>query len=303
MTEAYHIPVMPQEAIRGLNLFPGATVVDATYGGGGHSRLILRELGEGRLFAFDQDEEAAGNVKHDDRLLFIRHNFRYLKNFLRFFNVEKVDAILADLGVSAHDFDVPDRGFSYRFDNKLDMRMNRQASPDAGQVINTYSEEQLLSLFQIYGEIKNVRRLVREIIRERTVRPLETTGQLREIASRCAPPAIQNKYLAKVFQALRIEVNDEMEALKDFLQASLEMLKPGGRLVVISYHSLEDRICKNFTKTGNFEGRVEKDFYGNVLSPFQLINRKVITPTPEETEENVRARSAKLRIAEKTDRT
>jgi 16S rRNA (cytosine1402-N4)-methyltransferase len=299
MTNPYHISVMPSESIQGLNLFSGAEVVDATFGGGGHSRLILNKLGDGRLFAFDQDEDAAGNVIHDDRLFFIRHNFRYLKNFLRFYDVQKVNAVFADLGVSSHDFDVAERGFSFRFDDNLDMRMNRNSAIDAASVLNSYNEEQLVFIFKMYGEIKNARRLVSEIINFRNHQPFQTTGQLKEIASKCAPRAIENKYLAQVFQALRIEVNDEMEALKEFLEAALEVLKPGGRLAVITYHSLEDRLCKNFMKAGNFEGKVEKDFYGNVQSPFKLINRKVIIPQAEEIEKNVRARSAKLRIAEK----
>lgn len=299
MTNPYHIPVMPSESIEGLNLFPGAQVVDATFGGGGHSRLILNQLGNGRLFAFDQDEDAAGNVIHDDRLFFIRHNFRYLKNFLRFYDVKNVNSVFADLGVSSHDFDVAERGFSFRFDEKLDMRMNRSSSNDAAGILNNYTEEQLVFIFKMYGEIKNARRLVSEIISFRNHQPFQTTGQLKEIASKCAPRAIENKYLAQVFQALRIEVNDEMEALKEFLEAALDVLKPGGRLAIITYHSLEDRLCKNFMKTGNFEGKVEKDFYGNVQSPFRLVNRKVIIPQTEEIEKNVRARSAKLRIAEK----
>lgn len=299
MTNPFHIPVMPRESIEGLNLFPGALVVDATFGGGGHSRLILDQLGDGRLFAFDQDDDAAGNVIHDDRLFFIRHNFRYLKNFLRYYDVQAVNAVFADLGVSSHDFDVAHRGFSYRFDDRLDMRMNRRATVDAAQVLNQYNEEQLLFIFKWYGEIKNARRLVSEIIYFRNYQPLQTTGQLKEIAAKCAPRNSENKYLAQVFQALRIEVNDEMEALKEFLEGTLEVLKPGGRLAVITYHSLEDRLCKNFMKTGNFEGKLEKDFYGNVKSPFRLINRKVIVPQPDEIEKNVRARSAKLRIAEK----
>lgn len=299
MTNPYHIPVMPVESIQGLNLFPGAQVVDATFGGGGHSRLILNELGSGRLFAFDQDEDAAGNVIHDDRLFFIRHNFRYLKNFLRFYGVEQVDAVFADLGVSSHDFDVAERGFSFRFDEKLDMRMNRDASVDAGYVLNNYSEEQLIFLFKMYGELKNARRLVSEVLQARSRQPITTTGQLKEIASKCTARSQENKYLAQVFQALRIEVNDEMDALKEFLEAALEVLKPGGRLAVITYHSLEDRLCKNFMKAGNFEGKVEKDFYGNVESPFRLVNKKVIIPQPQEIEKNLRARSAKLRVAEK----
>lgn len=299
MTIPYHIPVMTEESIQGLNLFPGAQVVDATYGGGGHSRLILEKIGSGKLFAFDQDENAAGNIVKDDRLFFIRHNFRYLKNFLRYFDAGQVDAVFADLGVSSHDFDVAERGFSFRFDEKLDMRMNRNSKIDAAQVINQYTEEQLLSVFRLYGEIRNARQLVSEIIRARAEQPFKSTGQLKEIASKCAFPRYETKYLAQVFQALRIEVNDEMEALREFLTAALDVLKPGGRLAVITYHSLEDRICKNFMKSGNFEGKIEKDFYGNVKSPFQLINRKVIVPGQKEIEKNVRARSAKLRIAEK----
>lgn len=299
MANPYHIPVMPNESIQGLNLYPGAQVVDATFGGGGHSQLILNQLDKGRLFAFDQDEDAAANIIHDDRLFFVRHNFRYLKNFLRYFDVQKVSAVFADLGVSSHDFDVAERGFSFRFDDKLDMRMNRKAGLDAADVLNHYNEEQLVFIFKMYGELKNARRLVSEIVSFRNSQLIQTTGQLKEIASKCAPRAIENKYLAQVFQALRIEVNDEMEALKEFLQAALEVLTPGGRLAVITYHSLEDRLCKNFMKTGNFEGKVEKDFYGNQESPFRLVNRKVIIPQPEEIEENVRARSAKLRIAEK----
>ncbi len=299
MTIPYHIPVMTEESIQGLNLFPGAQVVDATYGGGGHSRLILEKIGSGKLFAFDQDENAAGNIVKDDRLFFIRHNFRYLKNFLRYFDAGQVDAVFADLGVSSHDFDVAERGFSFRFDEKLDMRMNRNSKIDAAQVINQYTEEQLLSVFRLYGEIRNARQLVSEIIRARAEQPFKSTGQLKEIASKCAFPRYETKYLAQVFQALRIEVNDEIEALREFLTAALDVLKPGGRLAVITYHSLEDRMCKNFMNSGNFEGKIEKDFYGNVKSPFQLINRKVIVPGQKEIEKNVRARSAKLRIAEK----
>jgi 16S rRNA (cytosine1402-N4)-methyltransferase len=299
MTNPYHIPVMPKESIQGLNLFPGARVVDATYGGGGHSRLILNEIGDGVLFAFDQDEDAAGNVINDDRLFFIRHNFRYMKNFLHFYDVTQVNAIFADLGVSSHDFDVADRGFSFRFNGTLDMRMNRNAETDAARVLNNYDEEQLKNIFRTYGEIKNAGRLVAEIISERKNEPLNSTIQFKKVASRCAPGGAENKYLAQVFQALRIEVNDEMEALKDFLKDALDLLKPGGRLVIITYHSLEGRICKNFLKSGNFEGKVEKDFFGNMKSPFRLINRKVIIPQTEELRKNARSRSAKLRIAEK----
>ena len=299
MKDVYHIPVMPDQSVEGLGLFPGAKVVDATYGGGGHARLILEKIGKGKLFAFDQDSDSVANLPDDDRLVFIRHNFRYLKNFLRFYDTEEVDAILADLGVSSHDFDVPERGFSFRFDERLDMRMNLNSSVDAVHILNNYTEEELNLIFREYGEISNSGRLVSEIIKYRSVKPVITSGQLKETALKCVPPSASNKYLAKVFQALRIEVNDEMGALKELLMSSLGLLRPGGRLVVITYHSLEDRLCKNFLKSGNFEGRIEADFFGNRLSPFRLINKKVIVPDQKETYLNKRARSAKLRIAEK----
>jgi len=299
MTEAYHIPVLAKESIQALNIQSDQDIIDATYGGGGHSRLILDHLTGGRLFAFDQDEDAAGNAIEDDRLFFIRHNFRYAKNFLRFYGLEQVDSVFADLGVSSHDFDVPERGFSFRFDGKLDMRMNQDARIDAAKVVNEYSEDKLKMIFRMYGEIKNAGRLVSEIVKFRATQPIKTTSQLKEIASGCSPKAIENKYLAQVFQALRIEVNEEMDVLKEFLEAALDLLKPGGRLVIITYHSLEDRLCKNFMRAGNFEGKVDKDFYGNVTSPFKLINRKVIVPGKEELVANTRSRSAKLRIAEK----
>lgn len=299
MTDSYHIPVLATESVEALNLGPGSDVVDATFGGGGHSRLILDQLQDGRLFAFDQDEDAAGNAFEDDRLFFIRHNFRYVNNFLRHFGVQKVDAMFADLGVSSHDFDVAERGFSFRFEGALDMRMNRDAEMDAAQIVNEFPEEKLQQIFSLYGEIKNARRLASEIVKARSADRIQTTTQLKDIAAACAPKASENKYLAQVFQALRIEVNEEMEALREFLDASLDLLKPGGRLVIITYHSLEDRLCKNFMKTGNFEGKVEKDFYGNVLSPFRLVNRKVIVPGEEELKTNPRSRSAKLRIVEK----
>jgi 16S rRNA (cytosine1402-N4)-methyltransferase len=299
MTLAYHIPVLAEESISGLNLFPAADVVDATYGGGGHSKLIIEQLTNGRLFAFDQDEDAAENVLHDKRLFFVRHNFRYIKNFLNYYGVEKVDAIFADLGVSSHDFDVPDRGFSFRFEGNLDMRMNQNARNDAAKIVNEYSEEQLELIFRMYGEIKNSRHLASVICKRRNESRIKTTTQLKEIVAECTPRSIENKYLAQVFQALRIEVNEEMDALQEFLEASLQLLKPGGRLVIITYHSLEDRLCKNFMKTGNFEGKVDKDFYGNVTSPFRIVNKKVITPGDDELKVNGRSRSAKLRIAEK----
>ena len=299
MTLAYHIPVLAEESIKGMNLFHEADVVDATYGGGGHSKLIIEQLAKGRLFAFDQDEDAAENALDDKRLYFVRHNFRYIKNFLYYYGVEKVDAIFADLGVSSHDFDVPNRGFSFRFEGNLDMRMNQNARIDAAKIVNEYSEEQLETIFRMFGEIKNSRHLASVICKKRNESRIKTTTQLKEIVAECTPRAIENKYLAQVFQALRIEVNDEMDALQEFLEASLQLLKTGGRLVVITYHSLEDRLCKNFMKTGNFEGKVDKDFYGNVTSPFKIVNRKVITPGDEELKANGRSRSAKLRIAEK----
>lgn len=299
MIQAYHIPVLAKESIVGLNLQPYDDVVDATYGGGGHSKLILDHLGTGRLFAFDQDEDAAENSIKDDRLFFIRHNFRYAKNFLKYYGVNQVDSVFADLGVSSHDFDVPERGFSFRFEGNLDMRMNQDATIDATKIVNEYSEDQLRMLFRMYGEIKNAGRLASEIIKYRNNNKIKTTSQLKEIASACSPKATENKYLAQVFQALRIEVNEEMEVLREFLEASFDLLKPGGRLVIITYHSLEDRICKNFMRSGNFDGKIEKDFYGNITSPFKLINRKVIVPGEEELKANTRSRSAKLRIAEK----
>jgi 16S rRNA (cytosine1402-N4)-methyltransferase len=299
MLEVYHIPVLADESVRGMNLFPGADVVDATYGGGGHSKLIIDQLTSGRLFAFDQDEDAAANALNDKRLYFIRHNFRYIKNFLNYYGVEQVDAIFADLGVSSHDFDVAERGFSFRFEGLLDMRMNQSAKTDAAKIINEYSEEQLELVFRMFGEIKNSRNLASVICRKRNEAHIKTTTQLKEVVAECTPRSIENKYLAQVFQALRIEVNDEMDALQEFLMASLQLLKPGGRLVVITYHSLEDRICKNFMKTGNFEGKVEKDFYGNISSPFKIVNKKVIIPDAKEIKANNRSRSAKLRIAEK----
>lgn len=299
MSEVYHIPVLANESIKGMNLFPEADVVDATYGGGGHSKLIIDQLANGRLFAFDQDEDAAVNALNDNRLYFIRHNFRYIKNFLSYNGVNQVDAIFADLGVSSHDFDVPDRGFSFRFEGNLDMRMNQNARADAAKIVNEYSEEQLERIFRMFGEIRNSKHLASVICKKRNERPIRTTIQLKEVVAECTPRAIEHKFLAQVFQALRIEVNEEMDALQEFLMASLQLLKPGGRLVVITYHSLEDRLCKNFMKTGNFEGKVDKDFYGNISSPFKLINRKVITPRDEELKANNRSRSAKLRIAEK----
>ena len=295
----YHIPVMLQECMEGLSIKPDGDYVDATFGGGGHSSEILRLLNNGRLFAFDQDLDTAENAFDDERFFFIMHNFRFLRNFLKYYNIESVDGILADLGVSSHDFDVASRGFSFRFDDKLDMRMNQKATITAANVVNTYPENGLKEIFQNYGEVKNSITLAKQLVESRAVRMIKTTGQLKEAIAPCIPKGKENKYLAQVYQALRIEVNQEMEALKEFLIASLEVLKPGGRLVIMTYHSLEDRMVKNFLKAGNLEGKVEKDFYGKTSSPFRLVNRKVIVPTAAELKKNPRSRSAKLRIAEK----
>ena len=295
----YHIPVLLEESIDGLNLLSGGIYADVTYGGGGHSRRILEKLEGGKLIAFDQDEDALQNLIGDDRLIFVNHNFRYLKNFLRYYGYEKVDGILADLGVSSHDFDQPDRGFSFRFDGKLDMRMNQSAEKDAVMVINEYEVSRLGEVFRNYGEIQNWRNLSQTIERERGIRKIVTVTQFLSAISNCVPARIEKKYLAQVFQALRIEVNGEMDALEAFLESTLELLNPGGRLVVISYHSLEDRMVKNFMRSGRIDGKTEQDFYGHYHLPFEVITRKVIVPDEKETERNPRARSAKLRIAQK----
>lgn len=299
MEQAYHIPVLLNESIEGLNIQPDGEYVDVTFGGGGHSREILKNIETGRLFGFDQDEDAAANAFDDSRFVFVRHNFRYIRNFLRYHDVEQVDGILADLGVSSHDFDVAERGFSFRFSGALDMRMNRDAKLTAADIVNTYDEARLVQVFREYGEVNNAYRLAKQILAARQQKPVRTIDQFKEIIAPCVPKRTETKYLAKVFQALRIETNGELDVLKDFLEQSAELLKPGGRLVVITYHSLEDRLVKNFIKAGNFEGKQEKDFYGNVSSVLQAVNRKVIVPTEEEIERNPRARSAKLRIAEK----
>jgi len=297
--QVYHIPVLLDESIEGLNIQKDGDYVDVTFGGGGHSRVILNYLSAGRLFGFDQDEDAAANAFDDPRFYFIRHNFRYIRHFLRYYGVEQVDGILADLGVSSHDFDVAERGFSFRFAGDLDMRMNREAVKTAADIINEYDEEKLVRVFREYGEVENARRLVRQILVARQQHPVKTIDQFKEVISSCVPRKNETKYLAKVFQALRIETNGELDVLKDFLEQSVGLLKPGGRLVVITYHSLEDRLVKNFIRAGNFEGKQEKDFFGNVTSSLVAVNRKVIIPGDEEIERNPRARSAKLRIAEK----
>ena len=299
MEREYHIPVLLNESVNGLEIKADGDYVDVTFGGGGHSREIFSRLKSGRLFAFDQDEDAAANVIHDDRFFFIRHNFKYIRNFLKYYGVEQVDGILADLGVSSHDFDVAERGFSFRFDGDLDMRMNRDSSQTAADLVNTYSEDQLRTVFREFGEIDNAGRLAKQLVSARNISPVKTIEQFREAISPCVPRLQESKYLAKVFQALRIETNKEMDVLHEFLEQSIELLKPGGRLVVITYHSLEDRMVKNFIRSGDLSGKQEKDFYGNVESPLMAINRKVIVPTDEEIEQNPRARSGKLRIAEK----
>ena len=299
MEREYHVPVLLNESVNGLEIKENGDYVDATFGGGGHSREIFSHLKSGRLFAFDQDEDAAANVIHDDRFFFIRHNFKYIRNFLKHFGVDQVDGILADLGVSSHDFDVAERGFSFRFDGDLDMRMNRDSSQTAADIVNSYTEDEIRRMFRDYGEIDNAGRLARQLIQSRNEKPVKSIEQFKEAISPCVPRFQESKYLAKVFQALRIETNKEMDVLLEFLEQSINLLKPGGRLVIITYHSLEDRMVKNFIKSGDFSGKQEKDFFGNVESPLTAINRKVMVPSEDEIERNPRARSAKLRIAEK----
>lgn len=298
---SYHVPVMLNESLESLQIYPDGVYVDVTFGGGGHSRGILSLLGEpGRLFGFDQDADAERNVPEDNRFTFVRSNFRYLYNFMRYHGVAgKVDGLLADLGVSSHHFDDKDRGFSFRFDGALDMRMNTRSGKTAADIVNTYTAEKLADVFYLYGELKIARKLASLLVRERENRPIRTTEEFLEIIKPFTAKDKEKKFLAQVFQALRIEVNDEMSALKEMLEQTLQVLKPGGRLVVITYHSLEDRLVKNFLKTGNFEGKSEQDFFGNRLTPFRLINNKVIVPAAREVEANPRSRSAKLRVAGK----
>ncbi|QZT36286.1 16S rRNA (cytosine(1402)-N(4))-methyltransferase RsmH [Halosquirtibacter xylanolyticus] len=297
----YHVPVLLDECIEGLDLKEGGIYVDVTFGGGGHSREILKKLVGGKLVGFDQDIDAKANVPDDDRFIFVNHNFKYIQNFLAYYGIDKVDGILADLGVSSHEFDVAERGFSFRFDGNLDMRMNQSGQTSAAEIVNSYSEQELSRLFWRYGEVKNSRKLARIIVEERENNPIETIQQFKEMIASCTPKHIEHKYLAKVFQALRIEVNQEMEVLEALMNASQNVLKPGGRLVVITYHSLEDRIVKNMIKEGKTEGKAEKDFFGKTFNPFKAINRKVILPTEEEQKINPRSRSAKLRIAERVE--
>lgn len=296
----YHVPVLLQACVDGLVADPAGVYVDATFGGGGHSREIVSRLSpEGHLYGFDQDADAAANAIADGRFTFVRSNFRYLKNWMRYYGVERLDGVLADLGVSSHHFDDAERGFSFRFDGKLDMRMNRLARLTAADVLNDYSEERLADIFYLYGELKSARRLAALVAAARAVRRIGTTEELAEVVKPAIGRDREKKDLAKLFQALRIEVNQEMDALREMLAVATELLRPGGRLVVLSYHSLEDRMVKNLIKTGNVEGKREADFYGNVDCPLRAVNNKVIVPGEEEQSENPRSRSAKLRIAEK----
>ncbi|MDG1850350.1 MAG: 16S rRNA (cytosine(1402)-N(4))-methyltransferase RsmH [Flavobacteriales bacterium] len=295
----YHDPVLLDECLEGLNLQAKGIYVDVTFGGGGHSRAIVSKLDEGHLYAFDQDEDALENEMDDDRFTLINANFRDLKNSLRMYGVKEIDGLLADLGVSSHQFDVPDRGFSIRFDANLDMRMDQNSDLNAAKILNAYEQDELREILKHYGELKRPGTIARVIYEAKEERPIETVQQLKDLLKSYAPKMQENKFFAQVFQALRIEVNDELNALKEMLNQAQELLKPGGRLVVISYHSLEDRLVKNLIQKGNFEGELEQDFYGNKLLSFKKISRKPILPTEQEIQRNNRARSAKLRVAEK----
>jgi 16S rRNA (cytosine1402-N4)-methyltransferase len=295
----YHNPVLLQASVDGLNIKPDGIYVDVTFGGGGHSKEILNRLGpKGKLFAFDQDEDALANTLPDERFALINENFRFIKRFLRFYGVKTVDGILADLGVSSHQFDVPERGFSTRFDAELDMRMSKKNDLNAYRVVNEYDDANLRRVFLDYGELKNAPALARSIIEAREYQPINTTDDLKDVLAKYLPERVRNKILAQIYQAIRIEVNQEMDVLKEFLEQSVEILNPGGRLSVISYHSLEDRLVKRFMKNGMFEGEPERDFFGNFSVPFKTIG-KLIVPDNAEIKTNNRARSAKLRIAEK----
>jgi 16S rRNA (cytosine1402-N4)-methyltransferase len=296
----YHIPVLLEESVDALNIKPDGVYIDVTFGGGGHSRHILSKLGEkGKLIAFDQDRDVLENTPEDERFKLILQNFRYIKNALLLYGIKEVDGILADLGVSSHQFDTPERGFSYRFDADLDMRMNTNLHLTAKEVINTYEAKELIRVFSDYGEVRNTKSLVHKLIQYREDKEIETTNELCQILEKMCKPNMTNKYFAQIFQALRIEVNQEMEVLKDFLKNTTALLKPEGRLSVITYHSLEDRLVKRFMNSGNFEGKIEKDFYGNPLTPFKKITKKPILAPSNEIQDNSRARSAKLRVAEK----
>ena len=297
---AYHVPVLLQESIEGLRIRPGGIYVDATFGGGGHSKVILERLnGEGHLYGFDQDEDAEKNNVSDPVFTFVRSNFRFLSNFMDWHGVTVIDGLLADLGVSSHHFDDESRGFSFRHEGNLDMRMNQRAGIDASEILHTFSEKELADLFYQYGELRNSKAIAKAIVKSREQKKIQTNQEFMELLKPFFSREKEKKQLAQAYQSLRIEVNSEIDALKELLTQATALLKPGGRLVVITYHSLEDRLVKNFFKTGNFEGIVEKDFYGNVITPFHAINTKVIVPQAEEIERNPRSRSAKLRIVEK----
>ncbi|MGD0341582.1 MAG: 16S rRNA (cytosine(1402)-N(4))-methyltransferase RsmH [Bacteroidales bacterium] len=296
---AYHIPALLDESIEGLNIRPDGIYVDVTFGGGGHSMEILKHLGKGRIIAFDQDEDAMENLPADCRLTFLNQNFRFLKNNLAFNGINSIDGLIADLGVSFHQFDEPSRGFTFRHDAPLDMRMNKSSQLTASRLIATLDDKSLANIFYNYGELTNSRRIAKEILNARAIKAIETTGDLISAVSKLAPPRQKNKFYAKLFQALRIAVNHEIDFLKEMLQQALDLLRPGGRLVIITYHSLEDRVVKNFMRTGNFDGIEKKDFYGNAETPFRLITKKGITPGDNEVARNNRARSARLRVAEK----
>ena len=298
--DTYHVPVLLDESINGLNLHPDGVYIDVTFGGGGHSREILRRLPQGsRLFSFDQDADAERNIVDDDRFTFVRSNFRYLKNWMRYYEIDHIDGLLADLGVSSHHFDDESRGFSFRFDAPLHMRMNKRADKTAADIVAEYDEEALADIFYLYGELKNSRRIASALVKARQQHAIATTQDFLHVVEPFFKREREKKDMARLFQALRIEVNHEMEALKEMLAAATQLLAPGGRLSVITYHSLEDRIVKNVMKTGNAEGKMIQDFYGRIETPYRLVNNKVIVPTDEEQQSNPRSRSAKLRIAEK----
>lgn len=299
--DSYHIPVMLHETVEGLGIHPGGVYVDLTFGGGGHSREIMRHLGErGHLYGFDQDLDAMKGALDDPRFTFVRSNFRFLKNWMLYYGQEQVDGIVADLGVSSHHLDTADRGFSFRYDAPLDMRMNQKATLTAEAILQTYSEQQLADVLYLYGELKNSRQLAAALVKARAQKNLHTTGDLEQTLAPLMRGAREKKDLAKVFQALRIEVNGELRALREMLNAAAELLRPGGRLVVLTYHSLEDRMVKNMVRTGNVEGKAETDLFGHVDAPLHAVTRSVVTPSAEELAQNPRSRSAKLRIAEKT---
>ena len=297
----YHIPVLLHECIEGLHIKPNGTYVDVTFGGGGHSGEILRHLGpDGHLYSFDQDKDAEQNIfEGDERFTFVRSNFRYLKNWMQYYGVEGIDGLIADLGVSSHHFDTEERGFSFRFDAPLDMRMNGRSGRTAADIVNTYDSEKLAHVFRLYGELRQAHRLAEAVVKARATRPVATINDLLDAVERLLPRERAKKDLARLFQALRIEVNHERDALEELLEATLHCLRPGGRLVVLTYHSLEDRMVKNFIRAGRISGEVEEDFYGRRLTPWETVNRKVIVPSPQEQADNPRSRSAKLRIAER----